>query len=47
MVLAGGIYSPHGLLLISDGVTLTPPTIAKIRNHNLMAPINQRLLVFS
>ena len=47
MVLAGGIYSPHGLLLISDGVTLTPPTIAKIRSHNLIAPINQRLLVFS
>ena len=47
MVLAGGIYSPHGLLLISEGVTLTPPTIAKIRNHNLIAPINQRLLVFS
>jgi response regulator RpfG family c-di-GMP phosphodiesterase len=47
MVLAGGIYSPHGLLLISEGVTLTPPTIAKIRNHNLIAPINQRLLVFA
>jgi response regulator RpfG family c-di-GMP phosphodiesterase len=47
MVLAGGIYSPHGLLLISEGVTLTPPTIAKIRSHNLIAPINQRLLVFS
>ncbi len=47
MVLAGGIYSPHGLLLISEGVTLTPLTIAKIRNHNLIAPINQRLLVNS
>jgi len=47
MVLAGGIYSPHGLLLISEGVMLTPPTIAKIRNHNLIAPINQRLLVFA
>jgi response regulator RpfG family c-di-GMP phosphodiesterase len=47
MVLAGGIYSPHGLLLISEGVMLTPATIAKIRSHNLAAPINQRLLVFS
>ncbi len=47
MVLASGIYSPHGLLLISEGVALTPVTIAKIRNHNLIAPINQRLLVFT
>jgi len=47
MVLASGIYSPHGLLLISEGITLTPLTIAKIRNHNLIAPISQRLLVFS
>jgi len=47
MVLAGGIYSPHGLLLISEGVTLTPLTISKIRNHNLIAPISQRLLVRS
>ncbi|MDD2763112.1 MAG: response regulator [Opitutaceae bacterium] len=47
MVLAGGIYSPHGLLLISEGMMLTPGTIAKIRSHNLVAPINQRLLVLS
>lgn len=45
MVLAKGIYSPHGLLLIGEGVALTPQTISKIRNHNLAATINHRLLV--
>ena len=46
MVLASGIYSPHGLLLIGEGKVLGPGTIAKIRSHNQMAPISQRLLVF-
>jgi HD-GYP domain-containing protein (c-di-GMP phosphodiesterase class II) len=46
MVLASGIYSPHGLLLIGEGNVLGPGTIAKIRSHNQMAPISQRLLVF-
>ncbi len=45
MVLAQGVYSPHGLLLISEGQPLSSTTISKIRNHNLVAPINQRLLV--
>ncbi len=47
MVLASGIYSPHGLLLIGEGQPLGPATIAKIRNHNQITPINQRLLVYS
>ncbi len=47
MVLATGIYSPHGLLLIGEGQPLGPATIAKIRNHNQIAPISQRLLVYS
>ena len=47
MVLATGIYSPHGLLLIGEGQALGPATIAKIRNHNQIAPISQRLLVYS
>ncbi|MBL9215995.1 MAG: response regulator [Opitutaceae bacterium] len=47
MVLASGIYSPHGLLLIGEGQALGPATIAKIRTHNQIAPINQRLLVYS
>jgi response regulator RpfG family c-di-GMP phosphodiesterase len=47
MVLANGIYSPHGLLLIGEGQSLSPGTIAKIRNHNQVTPISQRLLVYS
>lgn len=47
MVLATGIYSPHGLLLVGEGQTLGPAMIAKIHSHNEIAPINQRLLVFS
>lgn len=47
MVLASGIYSPHGLLLIGEGQVLSPAIIAKIRNHNEVAPINHRLLVYA
>ena len=47
MVLANGIYSPHGLLLIGEDQPLSPATISKIHSHNQVAPINQRLLVYS
>jgi hypothetical protein len=47
MVLASGLYSPHGLLLVGEGQALNAATIAKIRNHNLSTPISQRLLVYS
>lgn len=47
MVLASGIYSPHGLLLIGEGQALGPGTILKIRSHNQVTPISQRLLVYS
>jgi response regulator RpfG family c-di-GMP phosphodiesterase len=47
MILANGIYSPHGLLLIGEGQALGPVTSTKIRHHNQSAPINQRLLVYS
>lgn len=47
MVLANGIYSPHGLLLIGEGQALSPGTIAKIRSHNEVTPISQRLLVYT
>lgn len=47
MVLASGIYSPHGLLLVGEGQTLGSGVIAKIQSHNEVTPINQRLLVFS
>lgn len=46
MVLANGIYSPHGLLLIGEGQPLSPTTIAKILSHNRVTPISQRLLVY-
>ena len=47
MMLATGIYSPHGLLLVGEGQTLGLGIIAKIRSHNDATPINQRLLVYS
>lgn len=46
MVLANGIFSPHGMLLIGEGQALTGPMIAKIQNHNFVSPISQRLLVY-
>lgn len=46
MVLAKGIYSPAGLLLIPDGHILSEQTLGKIRSHNLAGPITQRLLVY-
>ncbi len=47
MVLAAGLYSPHGMLLISEGQSLSQAMIMKIKNHNMVAPISQRLLVYS
>jgi len=47
MTLVNGIYSPHGLLLVGEGQTLGLGIIAKIRSHNDVTPINQRLLVYS
>jgi hypothetical protein len=47
MVLANGIYSPHGLLLIGEGQPLSPTTIGKIRSHNQVTAITQRLLVYT
>ena len=47
MILANGLYSPHGLLLVGEGQTLSASTISKIRNHNLLSAISQRLLVYS
>jgi len=47
MVLASGIYSPHGLLLAGEGQALGPSAIGKIRSHHEVIPIGQRLLVYS
>lgn len=47
MVLANGIFSPHGMLLIGEGQALSSQMIAKIQNHNFVSPISQRLLVYT
>jgi response regulator RpfG family c-di-GMP phosphodiesterase len=46
MVLAKGIYTANGLLLIPEGQVLNEPYIDKLRNHNRVNPIKQTLLVF-
>lgn len=46
MVLAGGIYTPHGLLLVGEGQPLNHATISKIRSHRITDPQGSRLLVY-
>jgi response regulator RpfG family c-di-GMP phosphodiesterase len=46
MVLAKGIYTANGLLLIPEGQELSEPYIDKLRNHNRLNPISQSLLVY-
>lgn len=46
MVLASGIYTAHGVLLIPAGEALSRPHIDKLRNHNLNSDITQSLLVY-
>jgi response regulator RpfG family c-di-GMP phosphodiesterase len=45
MVLARGIYTANGLLLVPDGQRLTEVAISKLNNHNRVNPIAQSLLV--
>jgi hypothetical protein len=45
MVLARGIYTANGLLLIPEGQVLNEPYLDKLRNHNRVNPIKQSLLV--
>lgn len=47
MVLASGLYSPHGMLLVSEGQALNEGMITKLRNHHHVNPISQRLLVYN
>jgi response regulator RpfG family c-di-GMP phosphodiesterase len=47
MVLARGIYTSNGLLLIPDGQRLTETFIEKLNHHNRVDPITQSLLVYS
>jgi response regulator RpfG family c-di-GMP phosphodiesterase len=46
MVLAEGIYSENGMLLIPDGQRLTATYIDKLLNYNRINPISQTLLVY-
>jgi response regulator RpfG family c-di-GMP phosphodiesterase len=46
MVLAKGIYTPNGLLLVPEGQPLNEDAIGKILNHNRTNPIIQSLLVY-
>lgn len=45
MVLARGIYTANGLLLVPDGQRLSEVAITKLNNHNRVTPIAQSLLV--
>ena len=44
MVLAQGIYTANGVLLIPDGQKLTPAAIDKVINYNRINPISQSLI---
>ena len=46
MVLARGIYTANGLLLIPEGQQLSAIYIDKLLNHNRINPINQSLVVY-
>ena len=47
MVLAQGIYTASGTLLVPDGQRLTEPFIDLLNNHHRIHPIAQSLLVYS
>jgi response regulator RpfG family c-di-GMP phosphodiesterase len=47
MMLARGIFSPGGLLLIPEESVLNERILKKITDHNMVDPINQRLLVYA
>jgi len=46
MVLAQGIYTANGILLMPDGQRLTATYIDKLLNHNRINPISPSLLVY-
>jgi response regulator RpfG family c-di-GMP phosphodiesterase len=46
MVVAQGIYTAFGVLLIPEGQTLAEPHINLLRNHSRISPITQLLLVY-
>jgi response regulator RpfG family c-di-GMP phosphodiesterase len=46
MILAKGIYSPTGLLLVPEGQLLNTTYIEKVLNYNRIQPIVQSLVVY-
>ena len=46
MVLARGIYTSNGMLLIPEGQELNSTYIDKLLNHNRISPISQSLIVY-
>jgi response regulator RpfG family c-di-GMP phosphodiesterase len=46
MILASGIYTAQGLLLLPEGQELTETYIEKLLNHHRVAPITQSLIVY-
>ena len=46
MVLAKGIYTPSGLLLVPEGKTLNATYIEKVLNYNRVQPLVQTLTVY-
>jgi response regulator RpfG family c-di-GMP phosphodiesterase len=46
MVLAKGIYTANGILLIPDGQRLSATYIEKLHNHHRINPITQSLMVY-
>ncbi len=46
MVLARGIYTANGLLLVPEGQQLNATYIEKLLNHNRIQPITQSLVVY-
>jgi response regulator RpfG family c-di-GMP phosphodiesterase len=46
MVLAEGIYTHNGLLLVPEGQRLNATFIEKVLNHNRIQPIRQSLIVY-
>lgn len=46
MVLAQGVHTANGLLLIPEGQILSEPYIDKLRNHNRVNPITESLVIY-
>jgi hypothetical protein len=46
MILAQGIYTHNGMLLVPEGQRLNATFIEKVLNHNRIQPIKQSLVVY-